>query len=130
MNQEEREAFFKEEETLSTLAKAVSGPLGQTAPHGNLERSFVGEKWFYYGETTEEYSLYCDEVVDEDFFCVFIMIKEGNQNRLRNTLSGSTLIHEADGTGGSYRNPTQPFRKPTLNVQRPSHGGREMRQQE
>ena len=94
MNQEEREAFFKEEETLSTLAKAVSGPLGQTAPHGNLERSFVGEKWFYYGETTEEYSLYCDEVVDEDFFCVYIMIKEGNRNLLNNLVAMDKIAYQ------------------------------------
>lgn len=94
MNQEEREAFFKEEETLSTLAKAVSGPLGQTAPHGNLERSFVGEKWFYYGETTEEYSLYCDEVVDEDFFCVYIMIKEGNRNLLNSLVAMDKIAYQ------------------------------------
>ena len=94
MNQEEREAFFKEEETLSTLAKAVSGPLGQTAPHGNLERSFVGEKWFYYGETTEEYSLYCDEVVDEDFFCVYIMIKEGNPNLLNSLVAMDKIAYQ------------------------------------
>ena len=94
MNQEEREAFFKEEETLSTLAKAVSGPLGQTAPHGNLERSFVGEKWFYYGGTTEEYSLYCDEVVDEDFFCVYIMIKEGNRNLLNSLVAMDKIAYQ------------------------------------
>ena len=94
MNQEEREAFFKEEETLSTLAKAVSGPLGQTAPHGNLERSFVGEKWFYYGETTEEYSLYCDEVVDEDFFCVYIMIKEGSRNLLNSLVAMDKIAYQ------------------------------------
>ena len=94
MNQEEREAFFKEEETLSTLAKAVSGPLGQTAPHGNLERSFVGEKWFYYGETTEEYSLYCDEVVDEDFFCVYIMIKERNRNLLNSLVAMDKIAYQ------------------------------------
>ena len=106
MNQEEREAFFKEEETLSTLAKAVSGPLGQTAPHGNLERSFVGEKWFYYGETTEEYSLYCDEVVDEDFFCVYIMIKEGNRNLLNSLVAMDKIAYQR-------RYPVQSlFRKP------------------
>ena len=94
MNQEEREAFFKEEETLSTLAKAVSGPLGQTAPHGNLERSFVGEKWFYYGETTEEYSLYCDEVVDEDMQRVYIMIKEGERPLLHNLVAMDKITYE------------------------------------
>ena len=94
MNQEEREAFFKEEETLSTLAKAVSGPLGQTAPHGNLERSFVGEKWFYYGETTDEYSLYCDEVVDEDMQRVYIMIKEGERPLLHNLVAMDKITYE------------------------------------
>lgn len=94
MNQEEREAFFKEEETLSTLAKAVSGPLGQTAPHGNLERSFVGEKWFYYGETTDEYSLYCDEVIDEDLHCVYIMIKEGDRNLLHNLVAMDKIAYQ------------------------------------
>ena len=94
MNQEEREAFFKEEETLSTLAKAVSGPLGQTAPHGNLERSFVGEKWFYYGETTDEYSLYCDEVVDEDMQRVYIMIKESERPLLHNLVAMDKITYE------------------------------------
>ena len=93
MNQEEREAFFKEEETLSTLAKAASAT-SEHAPHGNLERSFVGEKWFYYGETTEEYSLYCDEVVDEDFFCVYIMIKEGNRNLLNSLVAMDKIAYQ------------------------------------
>ena len=93
MNQEEREAFFKEEETLSTLAKAASAT-SEHAPHGNLERSYVGEKWFYYGETTDEYSLYCDEVVDEDFFCVYIMIKEGNRNLLNSLVAMDKIAYQ------------------------------------
>ena len=93
MNQEEREAFFKEEETLSTLAKAASAT-SEHAPHGNLERSYVGEKWFYYGETTDEYSLYCDEVVDEDMQRVYIMIKEGERPLLHNLVAIDKITYE------------------------------------
>lgn len=93
MNQEEREAFFKEEETLSTLAKAASIPSGH-APQGNLERSFVGEKWFYYGETADEYSLYCDEVVSEDLQHVYIMIKEGERELLPSLVALDKIAYQ------------------------------------
>ena len=78
MDQTERELFFKESEQENTLSGVEVEKL-VFSPHGNHKRSLVGDKWFYFGETEEEYSLFHDEVVNEDDSHVYILMYENGE---------------------------------------------------
>jgi len=71
MNQADRELFFEENLFKSTLSKLEREKLIPSL-QGNHKRSLIGQKWFYFGETTDEYSLYHDQIVDENDSVVFI----------------------------------------------------------
>lgn len=87
MNQEEREAFFKgKPETLSYLAEKYRTDR-RDSPHGNPERSFVGEKWFYYGKKEMDCELYCDEVIAETDTHVFVVIRKNIRDLLDNPVA-------------------------------------------
>lgn len=44
--------------------------------YDNHERSFIGKRWFAYGESEEKYILINHEVVTEDDEYIYIQIKE------------------------------------------------------
>lgn len=71
MTQEELEMFFQIHQPYSTLTKVEKEKL-IPSPKGNHERSLIGMKWFYYGETEDEYTLFHDEIVDEVGEFVFV----------------------------------------------------------
>lgn len=68
MKQSEYWEMFEEENSL----KGVSPKYGFS--NGNHKRSRIGDKWFYYGETEDSFTLYRDEVVsvDEDYVYIHI----------------------------------------------------------
>ena len=77
MNQADRELFFEEslfKSTLSTVEREKLIP----SPDGNHKRSLIGQKWFYFGETTDDYSLFYDQFVEENDTAVFVrMFQDG-----------------------------------------------------
>lgn len=77
MNQADRELFFEEslfKSTLSTVEREKLIP----SPDGNHKRSLIGQKWFYFGETTDDYSLFYDQFVAENDTAVFVrMFQDG-----------------------------------------------------
>lgn len=83
MNQEERERFFKKEEA-SLRGLMEKSPSFKFTPHGNHKRSFVGESWYYFGETDIEYTLFHDLVEYEDDKHVYISIYKDNK-KISNT---------------------------------------------
>lgn len=71
MNQLEYEALFIEEQP--TLPEHV-----RLFSQGNHQRSLIGQEWYYYGESVDEYALYTDVFVKETDTCVFVdMYEEG-----------------------------------------------------
>lgn len=72
MNQLEYEALFIDEHpAIPEHARLFS--------QGNHQRSLIGNEWYYYGETAEEYALYKDCVVAENDTHVFIDMYEGER---------------------------------------------------
>lgn len=78
MNQAEKELFFEKDMYKSTLSKVERSKL-IPSPQGNHERSLIGQKWFYFGETKDEYSLFYDEIVWQTKDVVFVEIVKDNQ---------------------------------------------------
>jgi len=77
MNQAENQLFFEESMFKSTLSKIERDKL-IPSPQGNHKRSLIGKKWFYFGETVEDYSLFYDQIVAETDSHVFIrLFKDG-----------------------------------------------------
>lgn len=77
MNQAENQLFFEESMFKSTLSKIERDKL-IPSPQGNHKRSLIGKKWFYFGETAEDYSLFYDQIVAETDSHVFIrLFKDG-----------------------------------------------------
>lgn len=71
MNQEEREAFFKEE---TVSLKRIPRRARIFPPQGNHKRSLVGECWLYIGESDISYNLFKDEIIQEDDNGVWIRL--------------------------------------------------------
>lgn len=78
MNKEVQQ-LFEEEQNQSTLKNVEKGKLFFSSPHGNHKRSRMGEKWFYFGETAENYSLFYDEVVGESDSHYFLRLHEDGE---------------------------------------------------
>lgn len=70
MNQLEYESLFEQDQP------ALPGH-AKTFSHGNHQRSLVGDQWYYYGESGDEYSLYKDIIVYEgDSFVLIDMYED------------------------------------------------------
>lgn len=75
MNKEIQE-LFEEEIGGSTLQNVEKEKLVFSSPQGNHKRSRVGEKWYYFGETEESYSLFHDQIVGENETHFFLHLYE------------------------------------------------------
>lgn len=59
--------FIEEEHLLKNIPEDV-----KTFSQGNQKRSFIGEEWYYVGETAEDFTLHKDVIVSENDTHVFI----------------------------------------------------------
>lgn len=70
MNQLDYESLFEEDQPV--IPDRI-----KTFSHGNHQRSLVGDQWYYYGESGDEYALYKDIIVHEgDTFVLIDMYED------------------------------------------------------
>lgn len=79
MNKEVQE-LFEENLHQSTLKSVEKDKLVFSSPQGNHKRSRLGEKWFYFGETTDSYTLFHDEIEGEDTNHYFVRLYQDGES--------------------------------------------------